>query len=262
MMGMFFSSFGFLSLLGGAFWIWMLYECLKGGQRSQRWIWPLLFLNVIGAAMYFVIEWLPQHPDFLGKLGIFNRRKMRVGGATPKEYRLWQAEADAKNIGNATQFITLGNLLFDMRETQKAYDAYQQALEKEPKEPKALWGAFQCSNELKDYETAKAYIEMLLQVKPDYGYGEASLAYSELLYQMQNYDAAATHLQTHLKEWSNPSGYLMLADIQAKQSNVEAARATLETLIIKIKGFVPFQYRKNEHFIRKAERKLKGLPKA
>ena len=232
----------------------MLYECLKGGQRSQRWIWPLLFLNVIGAAMYFVIEWLPQHPDFLGKLGIFNRRKMRD--------RLWQAEADARNIGNATQFITLGNLLFDMQETRKAYDAYLRALEKEPKEPKAVWGAFQCSKELKDYETAKSYIETLLKVKPDYGYGEASLAYGELLYQMKNYDAAAVHLQGHLKEWSTPSGYLMLADIQEKQSDVEAARKTLETLIIKVKGFVPFQYRKNEHFIRKAERRLKGLPKA
>ena len=254
MLSMFFGSFGFLGLLGGAFWIWMLYECLKGGRRSQRWIWPLLFLNVIGAAMYFVIEWLPQHPDFLGKLGIFNQRKMRD--------RLWQAEADARNIGNATQFITLGNLLFDMQETQKAYDAYLRALEKEPKEPKAVWGAFQCSKELKDYETAKSYIETLLKVKPDYGYGEASLAYGELLYQMKDYDAAAVHLQGHLKEWSTPSGYLMLADIQEKQSDVEAARKTLETLIIKVKGFVPFQYRKNEHFIRKAERRLKGLPKA
>ena len=88
-------------------------------------IWPLLFLNVIGAAIYFAIEWLPQHPDFSGKLGIGGKRRMRVGAASLKENRFWRAEADAKNIGNATQFVTLGNLLFDMRETQKAYDAYR-----------------------------------------------------------------------------------------------------------------------------------------
>ena len=51
----------------------------------------------------------------------------------------------------------------------------------------------------------------------------------------------------------------MLAEIQASQDQKDAARETLETLIIKVKGYVPFQYRKNAHFIRKAERKLKML---
>ena len=97
----------------------MLYECLKFGRGNHQWLYILIFLNVIGAAMYFVIEWLPKHPDFLAKLGIFNRQAQRD--------RLWQAEADAKNIGNATQYITLGNILFDMRKLDWTYEAYQQA---------------------------------------------------------------------------------------------------------------------------------------
>ncbi|MEO1591150.1 MAG: tetratricopeptide repeat protein [Cyanobacteria bacterium J06632_22] len=251
MYSLFFSSFGFLGLLGSALWIWMLYDCLKSGRGGREWIWLLIFLNVIGAVMYFVIVWLPAHPNFLGQFGIVNSRQQRD--------RLWQAEADAKNIGNATQFVTLGNVLFDMRKTERAYEAYQQALEKEPKNDKALWGAAQSASELSKHDDAKAYLEKLLAVKPDFGYGQASLDYGELLYQIKDYDAAAEHLQQHLKNWSNPEGYLMLAEIQSSQDQNDAARETLETLIIKIKGYVPFQYRKNAHFIRKAERRLKSL---
>ena len=41
-----------------------------------------------------------------------------------------------------------------------------------------------------------------------------------------------------------------------------AAHQTHETMILKIKGSAPFQYRKNERFIRQAERKLKALLKS
>lgn len=253
MYSMFFSSFGFFGLLGGAFWLWMLYECLKAGQSSRQWIWLLIFLNVVGALMYFAIEWLPKHPNFLGQIGGLNSRKMRD--------RLWQAEADARNIGKADQYTTLGNLLFDINQPAKAAGAYQQALEQEPENAKALWGAAQVASNQRDYIAAKDYLARLLEVKPDFSYGAASLAYGEMLYRVEEKDAAAQHLQQHLKEWSNPEGYLILASIYSEQQDYAAARETLETLVIKVKGYVPFQYRKNEHFVRQAERKLRALPK-
>jgi len=257
MYSLFSSSFGLIGLLGGAFWIWMLYECLRSGRGAQQWLWILIFLNVIGAAMYFVVEWLPQHPGFLSRLG-------SAGGFTTQKMRdqLWQAEADAKNIGNATQFVTLGNLLFDMKQTQKAADTYAQALEKEPENAKALWGAAQAASNLQKYEAAKDHLARLLKVAPEYSYGDASLAYGEMLYRTDDKDVAAEHLKKHLENWSNPEGFMILASIQTENKEYDAARETLETLIIKVKGFVPFQYRKNAHFIRQAERKLKMLPKA
>lgn len=255
MLSLFFSSFGLLGLLGTAFWIWMLYECIQSGKAGQQWLWLLIFLNVLGAVLYFATQWLPAHPNFLAQFGVFNRRKLRD--------RLWQAEADAKNIGKPTQFVTLGNLLFDMNQPQKAAEAFQQALKQEPDNTKALWGAAQASSNLKQYAAAKTHLEKLLKVSPEFSYGEASLAYGEMLYRTEDYDTAAEHLKRHLKNWSNPEGYLMLAAIQQENlKETEAARDTLETMIIKIKGFVPFQYRKNEHFIRQAQRKLRALPKA
>ncbi|MEL7356853.1 MAG: tetratricopeptide repeat protein [Cyanobacteria bacterium J06634_6] len=254
MPSMFFGSFSIVWLLGGAFWLWMLYDCIRSGREGQQWIWILLILNVLGAALYFVTQWLPAHPQVLSQVG------GNFGYVSRKDRdRLWQAEADAKNIGKSTQFVTLGNLLFDTKQTEKAYEAYQQALEKEPKNSKALWGAAQAARELKDYGAAKDYLATLLTVNPEFSYGDASLAYGEMLYYLQETDAALAHLESHVKNWSSPEAYLMLADIQEKQKNTVAARETLETLIIKVKGFVPFQYRKNQHFIRQAERKLRSL---
>ena len=129
----------------------------------------------------------------------------------------------------------------------------------EPENTKALWGAAQSARELKDYDAAKKYLNTLLKVNPEFSYGEASLAYGEMLYALNETDAALAHLKEHVSNWSSPEAYLMLADIQEKQEHTTAARETLETLIIKVKGFVPFQYRKNQHFIRQAERKLRSL---
>jgi len=257
MPSVFFGSFGFVGLLGGAFWLWMLYECVRSGRDGQQWLWLLIFLNVIGAVLYFVTQWLPAHPQFLSKVG------GNFGFVSQKDRdRLWQAEADAKNIGKPTQFITLGNLLFDQKKTEKAYEAYQQALSQEPKNTKALWGAAQAARELKDYPVAKGYLATLLEVNPEFSYGDASLAYGEMLYQTEDTERAFDHLQAHVKTWSNPEAYLMLAALLEKKQDPAAARETLETMIIKIKGFVPFQYRKNQHFIRQGERMLRSLPKA
>jgi len=234
----------------------MLYECIRSGRDGQQWLWLLIFLNVLGAALYFVTQWLPAHPNFLGKVGSpfgFVSRRDRD--------RLWQAEADVKNIGKAAQFVTLGNLLFDQKKTEKAYEAYQQAIEKEPNNTKALWGGSQAARELKDYDAAKDYLARLLDVNPEFSYGDASLAYGEVLYESEETDSAQEHLKQHVKSWSNPEAYLILAELYAKQDDTESARDALETLIIKVKGYVPFQYRKNQHCVRQAERRLKALAK-
>ena len=45
MPSVFLGSFSIFWLLGGAFWLWMLYECIQSGRSGQQWIWILLFLK-------------------------------------------------------------------------------------------------------------------------------------------------------------------------------------------------------------------------
>ncbi|WP_055074859.1 tetratricopeptide repeat protein [Pseudanabaena sp. 'Roaring Creek'] len=245
----FLSSFG---LLGTAFWVWMLYDCLKNGSGDRYlWLWALILLNIIGAFLYFFICWMPRYGSTIPVPRFLSRRRLRDA--------LWQAEAEARNIGKAHQYIKLGDILFELDQLDKSANAYNKALELEPDHPKALWGAAWAERNNKNLEAAKTHLQRLLKVEAGFSYGNASLTYGELLFDLGNLEAAKTHLKLHLKSWSHPDAYMTLARIYQQQGDIATARETLETMIYKIKSFVPFQYRKNQHFISQAEKTLKKL---
>jgi len=243
------SLFGSFGIIGTVFWVWMIYDCLQHERDRQTWLWILIFLNVIGAFLYFITRWMPRTqlpaPSFAKR---WTRRNA-----------LWQAEAEAKNINKAHQYIKLGDLLYEIGDRTQAMAAYQQALDKEPENPQALWGATCIAIDQKNLATAKNYLQTLLKVKPDFMYGDGSLLYGRVLFELSDIAAAQLHLEQHLKFWSNPEAYLILAKIQQQQGNPQASRELLETMIVKVKSSIPFQYRKNQGFIRQGERLLKAL---
>lgn len=51
-------------ICGTAFWIWMLIDCAAHEPRGNDkivWVLILIFLNVLGAILYFLIRRLPRH---------------------------------------------------------------------------------------------------------------------------------------------------------------------------------------------------------
>lgn len=90
-------------------------------------------------------------------------------------------------------------------------------------------------------------------------YGDGSLLYGRVLFELGDIAAAKLHLEQHLKSWTTPEAYLMLAKIQQQQGNAPAARELLETMIVKVKSSTPFQYRRNQGFVRQGERLLRAL---
>jgi hypothetical protein len=244
-----FSLLGPLGMVGTVFWVWMLYDCIQNERDRQTWLWLLIFLNVIGAFLYFISRWLPraQFP-----LPAFCRRWTRQDD-------LWQAEAAARNIGKAHQYVQLGNILYDMGDRVKAADAYTQALTREPDNVQALWGNASIALDQKKFSDAQPYLKELVRVRPDFMYGDPSLTYGRVLFQMGVLDAAKSHLEQHLKSWTHPEAYMLLAKIEQRQGNTHQAREALETMIIKIKSSTPYHFRRNRSFVREGEKMLKGL---
>jgi tetratricopeptide (TPR) repeat protein len=243
-----------IGLIGTALWIWMLYDCLKQGYADRHtWLWVLIFLNVLGAILYFFICWWPRNSRNL-PVPQFARRWR-------SQDAIWQAEAEVKNIGKAHQYAKLGGLLFDVGKLDQALSAYEEALNREPNHIEALWGAAQSEICRGNWETAKSHLELLIKLKPDHAYGDGSLAYGQVLYEMGDLDAAIAYLQQHLRSWSHPQGYLTLADAYRKQSKFSEARESLETMIIKIKSAPTFQYRKSKPYVREGEKRLRELAK-
>jgi hypothetical protein len=242
----FIAPFGILLTM---FWVWMLYDCLKNERDRQTWLWILIFLNVMGAGLYFFMCWLPRASFPVPR---FAKR-------WTSQDLLWQAEAEAKNIGKAHQHIKLGNLLYDMGDREKAANAYLQALEKEPENPKALWGIASIEIDQKHWDVAAHYLKTLVKVQPDFAYGDASFSYGQVLFSIGDLAGAKAHLTQHFQSWSHPEAYLLMAKIHQQLGDIPDARETLETMIIKVKSSPPFQYRRNKKYVGQGERLLKTL---
>lgn len=239
----------FLTLLATGFWMWMLFECLRKDPERGIWIWVLIFLNIPGAILYFLVRRLPHlnlpMPIWFKQWSHRNQ--------------IWEAEAAAKNIGKAHQFINLGNVLLESGQLSKADEAFQQALAQEPKNPHALWGKASVDMSHQKFEAARDTLEKLLEVDSDYKFGEASLAYGQALFALEEWEQAQAHLEKDVKYWSHPEASLMLAKILVQHGEAETAKEQLEQMMFKLKASPRFHYRKKQHLFRQAQRMLNSL---
>ena len=225
----------------------MIYDCVRNDPEKNIWIWILIFLNVPGAIIYFLVRRLPLMnlpiPNYFTR---WTRRR-----------EIWNAEAAAMNIGKAHQFVRLGNLLYDLKLFERATKAYETALEKEADNTQALWGIASIETKNKNFKNAKGHLEKLLKLDPEYKYGDASLLYIKTLLALGETDIAKVELEGNIKSWGKPEAYLMIAEIQGKQGHIEEAKNHIETMLRKLRGSPQYHYRRNQHLVRKAQKLLK-----
>jgi len=238
-----------LTLLGTGFWMLMIFDCVRNDPEKGTWLWILIFLNVPGAFIYFLVRRAPY----------LNLPMPKALKQWTQRDKIWDAEAAARNIGNAHQFVNLGNLLLEMGQTERATHAYEQALSKEPQNTHARWGLATIDLTAKRYAPAKERLEMLVKQEPDYKFGAASLAYGQALFELRQWELAQPHLIDDIKRWSHPEAAIMLAEIQRDQGDRSAAKTTLETMIFKLKGTPRFYYRQKQYLLRQAQRMLRTL---
>ena len=142
---------------------------------------------------------------------------------------------------------------------ERSASAYQTALEKNPQNLKALWGASEVALKMKKLKAAKKYLQILLKVEPEYKFGEASRLYAKTLIDMGHINTARKRLEQNVKRWNNPEDRFLAAEIAIQQGDKKAARKHLKTMIGNLRGSPSFHYNKNTHLIKKAERILKRL---
>ena len=80
-------------------------------------------------------------------------------------------------LGNAYQFVRWGDALKEAGIRQKSLDAYHEALKKEPDNLQALWGAAQIEMQIKKIEIAKSRCQKILDIDPEYKFGDVSLLF-------------------------------------------------------------------------------------
>lgn len=231
------------------FWIWMLIHCLRTEPDRYFWIWVMVIAQPIGAIAYFVLRYLPSHeftaPPFL--------RRWTRGR------ELVRLETAARQIGNAHQFIQWGNLLREVNQLDQADEAFQQALKKDGSNLQALWGAAQVASAQKRYSDVKSLTRQILDKDPQYKFGDVSLAYARALKETGDVDEALTHLEQHVKRWRHPEAVYLLSELYQEKGDNDAARNSLQGLILDINGSPTAIARKHGRWKSRAKQLLRKL---
>lgn len=209
-----------------AFWIWMIVECLRKDPDRYFWMFVIVFLHTIGAAIYFFLRWLPSNqirlPKSLGNM------------ARGKELR--RLEIATQQIGNAHQFVQYGDALRETRQQEKGIAAYREAIAKEPDNLPAQWGLSQLLAQTGEFDQAVPILQQILKQDPQYKFGDVSLALGRALCESKQTDAALEHLREHVVRWRHPEGVYRLAVAEVEAGNTEAAERQLVELIMDVDG--------------------------
>jgi tetratricopeptide (TPR) repeat protein len=236
-------------LVGQAFWLWMLIDCMKAEGPRSEWRYILFFGNVMGALAYFVVRWLPNNPLAMPE---FMRRW------TYKQ-KLYNAKAAARNIGNPYQYTILGDTYMQMGDRKEAQAAYRTAIDKEQQNVNALWGLAQIAMEDKQYDVAKNHLTTLMKLDPEARFGEVSLLYAKTRFELKEWAELKPHLKEDIRFWGHPESAVMLATILQQDGEAPAARDCLESMIAKVEASPMYHHRRHQPTLRKARKLLKAL---
>lgn len=234
--------------VAGLFWLWMLLHCLRMEPDRHFWL-TILLLFPPSVLVYFITRFLPE-----------NRTVLPVG------FRRWALRSELDRlrratlqIGNPYHFIQYGEALRSVGLIERAETAFQSALDREPSNLAALWGAAQCAVDLGRLGTARELLERAVGIDPEYKFGDVSLALARVLLATGERTAARHLLQQHVHRWRTSEGQCLLAQLLAECGEVDRAREILQALLIDLHG-ADRRSRSDRVCLRTARKLLKSLP--
>lgn len=160
------------------FWVWMVIECMRRGDRE--WIWVVIFLGPLGGLAYFIACCLPR-VDF-GWSAVRQRRHIR------------ELEALHQFGLTAHQQRELGDLYRNQKRWADAVSQYQQAIEASPSLEASRLELAACLSRLGRHEDALAAVQPIIEQQGFYR-ERATLIASELLLQLNRRDQALALLK-------------------------------------------------------------------
>jgi hypothetical protein len=169
------------------------------------------------------------------------------------QQELHKAKIGVRYIGKAHQYLILGNILLELGEFDRAQLSYTKALNKDPRNPYALWGAALVASYQDRWAIASRHLELLLKIDPRHLQGDASLLYTKALFNLGKWSIAKIQLNEDIYYWGHPESTVMLAKIEIQDGNISTARKMLEDMLLKLKGAPTYHSRRYQLVIKEAE---------
>lgn len=238
-----------LLVLATAFWLWMLYDCWRHDPDWFGWLFVIVPLWWVGALIYFVLR---KAPNLRLRMPSWWRRMSR-------QQELLAAVSAARNIGNAYQFTTLGDIQRDLEDWDAALQSYAEARRKDPKSVYAWWGTAQTHLATENFAAARDALKEVLALDAGFKYGEAYLAYGDTLFELGELAAAREHLEKDLRRWNYPEARLLLGMIYAEEGDRPKARSQVEELLVDLQSHPAGKSVRHRRVIMEGKRLLRQL---
>ncbi len=168
------------------------------------------------------------------------------------QQELHKAKIGVRYIGKAHQYLILGNILLELGDLDRAQLSYTKALNKDPRNPYALWGAALVASYQDRWAVASRHLELLLKIDPRHLQGDASLLYAKALFNLGKWSIARTQLNEDIYYWGHPEATVMLAKIEIQDGNIGTGRKIIEDMLLKLKGAPTYHSRRYQLVMKEA----------
>jgi hypothetical protein len=191
----------------------------KSRRPEWYWFYVILIGGALGAAIYIVVEVVP---DF----GMARARFQRYG----RRSRISVVEAAIRDNPSVANLEELGELYWDQRNYAKAREAFDRAIATKADSERTFYLRGQCESALGDFSTAVADFEeaMRRDQKMDSYRGEMFLAKAYAA--VGRNDDAAAWFADSVQKSSTPEMLFSYAEFLAAQKRKDEAWKWLETL--------------------------------
>ena len=145
--------------------------------------------------------------------------------------RLREQQRAVDQIGNAHQYVRLGETYRQLEQWPESAAAFEQAVKRDGESLPARFGLAVAKFAMEDFAAAESQLRDILAVDPQYKFGDVSLLLAKSLAAQKKSRETATHLIEHVRRWRQPEALLLLGIAQKDIGDTSAARHTLQGLL-------------------------------
>jgi len=243
-----------LYVLGLALSIPLIVHCIRTG-RNRMWVWVLLSLPLIGSAVYFCVEILPD----LGNSRAGRRAARGLRATLNPEGELRRAEHAMKISGNVASRQKYADELVRMGRATEALPIYQTCLTGVfTEDPKLLLGYAHAQFAAGDPAAARATLDDLIRKNPDFKSPDGHLLYARALEAEGNYEKALSEYAALAEYFPGAEAGVRYAMLLKHVGQAAQARETLQALLERAR-YAPAHYRRAQRdWLDQAASELRG----
>lgn len=241
-----------LYLLGLAISVPLIVHCIRTG-RNTIWVFVLLALPLIGSAVYFFVEVLPDLRN-----SRTSRRALRgIRTTLDPEGNLRRAENAVKVTGDVASRQQYADELVRLGRSAEAVTIYQNCLTGVfADDPKLLLGYAHAQFAAGDPAGARATLDDLIRKNPDFKSPDGHLLYARALEAEGNLEKALDEFKALAEYYPGAEASVRYAALLKRSGQAQAARDVLQAVLERAK-YAPAHYRKAQRdWLGEAEKEL------